>query len=93
MVTKKPGQPKDKDGNVNSNAKVVNDKDGNINPNAKKPQQKRNNKKFQSARTKPSALEGNEKWQNDMRKTIEANEKMHKERLEKFAQLNLKNRC
>ncbi len=87
---KKPGQPKDKDGNVNPNAKAANDKDGNINPNAKKPHQKRNNRKFQSARTKPSALEGNEKWQNDMRKTIEANEKMHKERLQKFSQLDLK---
>ncbi len=87
---KKPSQPKDKDGNVNSSAKPIDDKDGNKNPNAKKPQQRRNKQKFQSARTKPSALEGNEKWQNDMRKTIEANHKVHQDRLQKFAQLNLK---
>ena len=80
---KKPVSPKDKDGNVNPNTKPNEDKNGN-----KKPQQRRK-QKFQSARTKPSALEGNEKWQNDMRKTIEANEKMHKDRLQKFAQLNL----
>jgi ribonuclease J len=86
---KKPTQPKDKDGNVDQNAKPAADKDGNKNPNAKKPQQRRNKQKFQSARTKPSALEGNEKWQNDMRKTIEANHKVHQERLQKFAQLNL----
>ncbi len=85
---KKPNPPKDKDGNVTPSAKA--DKDGNKNPNAKKPQQRRGKQKFQSARTKPSALEGNEKWQNDMRKTIEANQKMHKDRLQKFAQLNLK---
>ena len=87
---KKPTQPKDKDGNVNSSANPIDDKDGNKNPNAKKPQQRRNKQKFQSARTKPSALEGNEKWQNDMRKTIEANHKVHQDRLQKFAQLNLK---
>ncbi len=87
---KKPTPPAEKNGNVKPNTKPADDKDGNKNPNAKKPQQKRNSKKFQSARTKPSALEGNEKWQNDMRKTIAANEKMHKERLQKFAQLNLK---
>ena len=87
---KKPTQPKDKDGNVNSSAKPIDDKDGNKNPNAKKPQQRRNKQKFQSARTKPSALEGNEKWQNDMRETIEANHKVHQDRLQKFAQLNLK---
>jgi len=91
---KKPIHPKDKDGNVDSNTKPAEDKNGNKNPNAKnpnakKPQQRRSKQKFQSARTKPSALEGNEKWQNDMRKTIAANEKMHKDRLHKFAQLNL----
>ena len=73
---KKQTPPKDKDGNVNPSVKE--DKDGNKNPNNKKPQQRKNRQKFQSAKNKPSALEGNEKWQNDMRKTIEANQKMHK---------------
>lgn len=51
---------------------------------------KQNNKKqkFQSAKDKQSTLEGNEKWQNDMRRAIEANQKMHKDRLQKFNQIN-----
>ncbi|WP_458700575.1 ribonuclease J [Sulfurospirillum sp. 1307] len=44
--------------------------------------------KFQSAKDKQSTLEGNEKWQNDMRRAIEANQKMHKDRLQKFNQIN-----
>jgi len=70
------------------------------NPNAKKPEDKANNspkkpnpnkrnKKFVSAKNKTSTLEGNEKWQNDMRQTIEANQLMHKDRLERFNQLDL----
>ncbi len=86
---KKPVHPKDKDGNVNPNARPAQDRNGNKNQGSKKPQQRKHKPKFQSARTKPSALEGNEKWQNDMRKTIEATHKMHKDRLEKFSQLNL----
>jgi len=86
----KPNHPKDKDGNVKQNHNPSNDKDGNVDKNARKPQQRNNRKKFQSAKNKPSALEGNEKWQSDMRKTIEATKKMHKERLEPFAKFDLK---
>ncbi len=85
---KKSAQPKDKDGNVNPQAKP--DKNGNKNQNSKKPQQKRGRQKFQSAKNRPSALEGNEKWQSDMRKAIDANQRMHKERLQSFSKLNLK---
>ena len=55
-----------------------------------RPQQKRNNRKFQSAKNRPSLLEGGEKWQTEMRKTIEANEKIQKNRLQRFTQLDLK---
>lgn len=58
--------------------------------NNKKHNQNRNSRKFQSAKNKPSSLEGSEKWQIDMRRTIEANERIHKETLQKFTQLNLK---
>jgi len=73
----------------NPNAKQTDEKTGNKNPNARRPQQKRNSRKFQSAKNKSSILEGNEKWQNDMRNCIEANQKMQKDRLEKFSQLKL----
>ena len=89
---KKPQQRRKPQHNNNAHQKP--------NPNAKKPEDKANNKpkkpnpnkknkKFVSAKNKPSTLEGNEKWQNDMRKAIEANQKMHKDRLQRFNQLNL----
>jgi len=89
---KKPQQRRKPQHNNNAHQKP--------NPNAKKPEEQGNNrpkkpnpnkknKKFISAKNKPSTLEGNEKWQNDMRKAIEANQKMHKDRLQRFNQLNL----
>jgi len=70
---------------------------GEKNPNqSKKPQHKKPNNRQQgggrskySIKTQASALEGNEKWQVDMRRVIEANEVMHKRRLQSFNQLNL----
>ncbi len=47
-----------------------------------------NNKKKRGPKKQTSTLEGNEKWQADMRKAIEANQKMHKDRLQKFNLLN-----
>ncbi len=52
---------------------------------------KNKRQKFQSAKNKPSAIGGNEKWQNDIKKVIEANKKMHQERLQKFNQINSNN--
>jgi len=86
---KKPQQkrkPQHNNQKPNPNAKKPEDK---ANPNAKKANPNKRNKKFVSAKNKESTLEGNEKWQNDMRRTIEANQKMHKDRLQKFNQLDL----
>jgi len=88
---KKPQQrrkPQHNNGNqkTKTNANKPEDK---TNPNAKKPNPNKRNKKFVSAKNKESTIEGNEKWQNDMRRTIEANQKMHKDRLQKFNQLDL----
>jgi len=48
-----------------------------------------NNKKRQQGNKKFSTiLEGKEKWQSDMKKAIIANEKVHKERLQRFALLD-----
>ncbi|WP_024954534.1 ribonuclease J [Sulfurospirillum arcachonense] len=91
-VAKKPQQRRKKPAphankvNENPNANKPANKP---NPNAKKPNTGKNNRKFQSAKNKPSTLEGTEKWQNDMRRTIEANQKMHKDRLQRFNQLDL----
>ncbi len=54
----------------------------------KKPNPNRQNRKRKSAKNQPSVLEGNEKWQKDMQLAIEANHKIHKERLEKFNKIN-----
>ena len=76
--------------NANRKPAPKEEKDGNVKPRAKKPQQKRGRPKFQSAKNKPSLLDGKEKWQDDMSKAIIANQKMHKDTLEKFNQLDLK---
>lgn len=48
-----------------------------------------NNKKRQQGNKKFSTiLDGKEKWQSDMKKAIVANEKVHKERLQRFALLD-----
>jgi ribonuclease J len=47
-----------------------------------------NNKRKRGPKKPTSTLEGNEKWQADMRKSIEANQKIHKDRLHKFNLLN-----
>lgn len=88
---KKPNPNANKQENKGSNNQ-------NANPNAnknqtnrspKKPNPNKKNKKFISAKDKESTIEGNEKWQNDMRRTIESNQKMHKDRLQRFNQINL----
>jgi len=88
--SKKPQQRRKPQHN-NANTKKTNDKkpEDKANVRNKKPNPNKKNKKFVSAKNKPSTLEGNEKWQNDMRKAIDANQKMHKDRLQKFTQLNL----
>lgn len=54
-----------------------------------RPQKQNNNKPSKySIKNQSSTLEGSEKWQNDMRKAISANEAMHKKRLQAFNQLN-----
>jgi len=86
---KKPQQrrkPQHNHGNQKPNGNKPEDK---TNPNAKKSNPNKRNKKFVSAKNKESTIEGNEKWQNDMRRAIDANQKMHKDRLQKFNQLNL----
>ena len=89
---KKPQQRRKPQHNNNGNQKPnpnAKKHEGNANNTPKKPNPNKKNKKFVSAKNKPSTLEGNEKWQNDMRKAIEANQKMHKDRLQRFNQLNL----
>lgn len=45
--------------------------------------------KPKSAKNQPSVIEGSERWQKDIKVAIDANHKIHKERLEKFSLLNL----
>ncbi len=45
-------------------------------------------RKPKSAKNQPSLLEGGEKWQKDIKDAISANQKIHKERLQSFNQLN-----
>lgn len=52
--------------------------------NAEQAPKKRNNRRRKNNNKTPTAsIEGNEVWQRDMKKAIEANQKMHKERLNK----------
>jgi ribonuclease J len=54
-----------------------------------KPNESKASNKRQRGQKKASGiLEGKEKWQSDMRRAIAANEKMHKDRLQKFNLLN-----
>ena len=62
----------------------------NANRKPKKPNPNRQNRKRVSPKNQASILEGNEKWQKDMKIAIEANHKIHKERLEKFNLINQK---
>ena len=73
-----------------ANKKVQNSTTNTANPQkqTKKPNPNRQNRKRKSAKNQPSVLEGNEKWQKDMQLAIEANHKIHKERLEKFNKIN-----
>ena len=50
-------------------------------PKASKPN---NNKRRKNNKPQSSSIEGNEVWQREMKKAIDANQKMHKERLNKF---------
>lgn len=50
-------------------------------PKASKPS---NNKRRKNNKPQSSSIEGNEAWQREMKKAIDANQKMHKERLNKF---------
>lgn len=52
--------------------------------NAEQAPKKRNNRRRKNNNKTPTAsIEGNEAWQRDMKRAIEANQKMHKERLNK----------
>ena len=53
-------------------------KDASGEPSEKKP---RNNRRRKSNKSPTATIEGNEPWQRDMKKAIEANQKMHKDRL------------
>ncbi len=53
----------------------------------KKPNPNRQNRKRKSAKNQPSVIDGNEKWQKDMQLAIEANHKIHKDRLERFSNI------
>lgn len=46
-------------------------------------------RKKMGIKSQESSIDGSEKWQNEMRKTIEANKLMHKERLECFNKLDM----
>ncbi|WP_263832379.1 ribonuclease J [Sulfurospirillum oryzae] len=81
--TPKPqGQPKQ---TPHSNAK----KPVSQNPQANAPKEQgeasekkpRNNRRRKSNKSPTASIEGNEPWQRDMKKAIEANQKMHKDRL------------
>jgi len=52
--------------------------------NENKPSKPNNNKRRKNNKSPISSIEGNEAWQKEMKKAIDANQKMHKERLGKF---------
>jgi len=56
----------------------------NGNRQSKKPNPNRQNRKRVSPKNQASILDGNEKWQKDMKIAIDANQRIHKERLEKY---------
>lgn len=81
--TQKPsGQPKQTHPNtkkqVSQNSQTNAPKDASGEPSEKKP---RNNRRRKGNKSPTASIEGNEPWQRDMKKAIEANQKMHRERL------------
>ncbi|MBP1682329.1 MAG: ribonuclease [Proteobacteria bacterium] len=84
--TPKPvGQPKQtphpnnkKQMNQNPQANAPKEVSGEPTTGEKKP---RNNRRRKSNKSPTASIEGNEPWQRDMKKAIEANQKMHKDRL------------
>ncbi len=55
----------------------------------RKPNPNRQNRQRVSAKNQPSVLDGHEKWQKDIKNAIDANHKIHKDRLEKFNLLDM----
>ena len=76
------------------NKKTVNENQQNSAPteaSAVKPNKPNNNRRRRgnkSAQQGGPSIEGNEAWQRDMKKAIDANEKMHKERLDRSYQID-----
>ncbi|WP_144441020.1 ribonuclease J [Sulfurospirillum cavolei] len=56
---------------------------GSAQPNVGESKPKTNNRRRNKAKTQTPSIDGNEPWQRDIKKAIEANQKMHKERLNK----------
>lgn len=56
---------------------------GTTQPNAGENKPKTNNRRRNKAKTQTPSIDGNEPWQRDIKKAIDANQKMHKERLNK----------
>ncbi|WP_373027910.1 ribonuclease J [Sulfurospirillum sp. hDNRA2] len=56
---------------------------GTAQPNAGENKPKTNNRRRNKAKTQTPSIDGNEPWQRDIKKAIDANQKMHKERLNK----------
>ncbi|WNY97674.1 Ribonuclease J (RNase J) [Sulfurospirillum sp. 'SP'] len=63
---------------VSQNSQTNHPKDASSEPSEKKP---RNNRRRKGNKSPTASIEGNEPWQRDMKKAIEANQKMHRERL------------
>ena len=63
---------------VSQNSQTNPPKDASSEPSEKKP---RNNRRRKGNKSPTASIEGNEPWQRDMKKAIEANQKMHRERL------------
>jgi len=63
---------------VSQNLQTNPPKDASSEPSEKKP---RNNRRRKGNKSPTASIEGNEPWQRDMKKAIEANQKMHRERL------------
>jgi len=93
MEIKNQKEQKIPDANTQSNTpKNVNTGEKNLTQ-AKKPQHKKQNQRGgrsrYSIKTQVSTLDGNEKWQSDMKRVIDANEAMHRRRLQSYNQINL----
>ncbi|WP_286682770.1 ribonuclease J [Sulfurospirillum sp. MES] len=56
---------------------------GTAQPNAGENKPKTNNRRRNKVKTQTPSIDGNEPWQRDIKKAIDANQKMHKERLNK----------